>query len=141
MAKAKKSAFSLDVQGLKDFQRDLRAADKELDSDYSPRLRAANKAVAELVAVEARSRAPVLSGRLSASIGAGASGRSAYVKAGTPGRVPYAPIQEFGWPGHGISPQPFLYPAIAAKSESAVEEYAESIDAIMRPVFPEGSLF
>lgn len=141
MARAKRSTHTVVVDGLKDFQMDLRRADKELDTDFSPRLRAANKAVAELVASEARMRAPADSGRLRASIGAGASGRSAYVKAGTPGRVPYAPVQEFGWPGHGISPQPFIYPAIAAKSEAAVDEFAESVDAIMRYVFPEGSLF
>ena len=98
-------------------------------------MRGANKEAAEVVAKDARSRAPKLSGRLAKSIKAQASTRSAYVKAGTAARVPYAAVQEFGWPGHNIEPQPFIYPAIAAKNDEVVEKYDELLWDILNNVF------
>lgn len=59
-------------------------------------------AVAEIVTV-ARHDVPKRSGRLEASIGGGATARMAYVKAGTPKRVPYAGPINYGWHAGNMS--------------------------------------
>lgn len=129
---ARRSAFSVDVIGLRDFQKELR----NLGPEWPRELRAANKQVAELVAEEARARVPVLSGRLKKSIKAQAQTRSSYVKAGTNARVPYALPIEFGWPSRNIQAQPFIYPAIAAKSDEVVEAYGDAVDEVADRAFP-----
>lgn len=134
MARSSRSEFSVFVLGMRDFERELRAADPQFPRE----LRRRNKASAEIVAEEARSRVPVRSGRLKGSIKSGASSRSAYVKAGTEAKVPYALPIEFGWKARNIEPQPFIYPAIEEKNEQVVEQYGDGIDDLMRRAFPEG---
>ena len=123
------------VEGLVEFQRALRAADKKLPRE----LGAGNKQVAEIVAKEARKRAPNRSGRLAKSIKGAKQQRRAVVQAGSPSRVPYAAVQEFGWPARGIAPQPYLYPAIADTREEVEEAYGDMIDRLMRRAFPDRS--
>lgn len=119
------------VDGLREFQSALRA----LDGDFPKGLRQANKDAADIVAQEAKTRVPVMSGRLRSSIRALASQRSASVGVGG-ARLPYAAVQEFGWPGHNISPQPYIYPSISAKRAEVVEAYGDMIDALARRAFP-----
>ena len=77
-----------DVQRI---QRALRMLDRELPK----RIRAAGKEAAEPIAVEARRRVPVDSGRLKRSIRVTSTARGVGVRAGN-SRVPYAPVIEFG---------------------------------------------
>lgn len=124
-------AVSFHVVGLRKFQAELKA----INIAFPAKLRVANKKAAEIVAVEARSRAPVLSGRLRASIKASSGALSASVRAGSGESTVYAPVQEFGWPGHSIAPQPYLYPAIAAKQDEVIEVYEGEINNLMDSVF------
>lgn len=124
--------FTVHVEGA----RELRAALRAVQAQWPKVMREANKQAAEVVAGEAKRRAPVLTGRLKESVRAGATQSAGYVQAGSPVRIPYAAVQEFGWPGHNISPQPYVYPAIAAKSSQVVETYGEAIDRVTRVAFP-----
>lgn len=125
------SVGAIKIEGLRDFQAALRAADRNLPKE----LGAANKEIAEIVAREARRRAPEKTGRLKKSIRGLKVQRSAVVRMGG-ARVPYAPIQEFGWPARGIASQAFLYPAIASTRAEVIEAYGEMIDKLMRRAFP-----
>lgn len=136
MARSSRSDFTLVVIGLREFERELRLADPQFPRE----LRVRNKTSAEIVADEMRERVPVRGGRLKGSIKAGASSRSAYVKAGTPKTVPYALPINFGWKARNIESQEFTYSAIEAKNEEVVEQYGEAIDDLMRRAFPKGVL-
>lgn len=108
-------AFSgaVEVRGGANLRRTLKAASADLLND----LKQTHKDVASVVTPVARSRAPKSSGRLSATVRAGATQRAAIVRAGS-GRVPYAGVQEWGWARRNIRSQPFLSPA-ARQTESA----------------------
>lgn len=143
---------SATIQGLADFQRELKAADLKL-----PRMMGvASKEAADIVASDARGRADMVS-RLAAKAGASvkavASQLAAKVTLGGP-NFPFAMGAEFGakkfaqfevWRGNrhreGIEPGSgvgyFLYPAIRSKSDEAVNRYALGLDRIMRQVFPD----
>jgi HK97 gp10 family phage protein len=130
MARSKSSAVAgVKVDGLKDLQKQLRQAQ---DKDMKAALRMANKSGATIVADEARTRVPVRTGRLKASIGARAGQSSATVKAGTPGRVPYAGPIHFGWRERGITPQPFLYEALGAKWDDVYKNYDDQINKLIQ---------
>lgn len=126
-------SFQVRVEGAREFRSALRAISRE----WPKVMREANLRAAQTVVSEAKRRAPVLTGRLRDSIKAGATQRAGYIKAGTSIRIPYAPVQEFGWPGHNIEPQPYVYPAIAAKREDVIEEYGKAVDRIMARPFPD----
>lgn len=127
------SVVAVHVIGLRKFQAEL----KMVNVAFPAMLRIANKKAAEIVATEARVRAPVLSGALRSSIKASSGALSASVRAGKGSSVTsiYAPIQEFGWPGHNIAPQPYLYPAIAAKQAEVVDVYAGEVNDLIDSVF------
>ncbi len=114
----------IQVSGAKEF----RAAMQKMGADLSD-LTAINRRLAETVADAARSSAPVLTGRLSGSIRAGATRTKGYVRAG--GRsIPYAGVIHFGWPRHNIAPQPFIYD----KKSDVIETYDRYVEALVEKV-------
>jgi phage gpG-like protein len=70
-------------------------------------LEVAGARTGQAIRTRASSRAPKLSGRLAQSIRANAAGDTVSVGSD----LVYAPVQEFGWAGHGIAAQPYLMPA------------------------------
>jgi len=126
--------LSIEVENLDQLRRDIR----RLQDDIAIReLKAANKEAAEIVASEAKSRAPYRSGALHKSIRAIGGQREASVRMGSPVRVPYAgPI--IG--GHGpprpqggfIRPNPFLQKSISDRYEDIKETYRERISKLAR---------
>jgi hypothetical protein len=66
-------------------------------------LRTAGIQSSSLVAVEARHEVVKRTSRLERSILPGATATVAYVKAGTAKSVPYAGVQNYGWPGPAMS--------------------------------------
>lgn len=127
--------LAAEVRGLKELQRELRAADPEL----ARRLQQVNKRLVESVADEARSAAgPSVSTRSKASIRPQASGREARVVAGGP-RVPEFYGQEFGggkrprtrqFPPHRGREGYFLWPTVRRRLRVASEEWADIFDEI-----------
>ena len=88
------SSRLVSIEEGRDVQRIQRAL-RMLDSELPKRIRAAGKEAAEPVAVEARRRVPVDSGRLKRSIRVTSTSRGVGVRAGN-SRVPYAAVIEFG---------------------------------------------
>lgn len=78
----------VEIEGLRKFRRDIKAMDDGLPKEASAIL----KGAAQVVAAEARSRAPRGTGALAASIKAASAGDRALVRVG----VPYAAVHEFG---------------------------------------------
>jgi hypothetical protein len=118
----------IQVSGAKEF----RAAMKKMGADLSD-LTAINRRLAETVAKEARSGAPVLSGRLAGSVRPGATRTKGYVRAGG-GGIPYAGVIHFGWPRHNISPQPFIYDALDDKRGEVIDTYDKYVEALVEKV-------
>jgi len=118
------------VFGLRDLQKELRSVDKDLPKV----LRRANLAAAEVIAEEARKRAPVDGGSLRKSIKATAGQRDASVKAGSPSRVPYAGPAHWGWYGRpqgGYNPEnPFIQAALTDKYDEMKEVYRKEVDEL-----------
>ena len=142
---------AIQVLGLRDFQRELRAVDTKL-----PRtLAVANKTAAEYVAERARRRAHSPGGvaaKSAPSIRAAGEQRRSKILIG--GKTwPYALGAEFGakvypqfkpWRGNqhdpGMEPGSgvgyFLYPTIRETRDEYLEIYARAIDQVMRDAFP-----
>lgn len=104
-----------------------------IDKGLPNELRKGLKGMAEKVAVRARRKVPVLTGRAQRSIRAGASGSSAYVKGGG-ARVPYYGWLEFGGSitkgkvvRDRVAGGRYLYPAA---DESRVEIEAEASEVV-----------
>jgi hypothetical protein len=79
------------VEGLREVDRTLR----KMDAEMAKELRSESKDIAELVARDARSRVPEVSGAAKGSIKAGAQGKGAYVQGGKK-TVPYYGWLDFG---------------------------------------------
>lgn len=116
---------SIQVEGA----RELRAALKRAADDMAD-LKAANHDAAQIVADEAKSIVPQLTGRLSGTIRANTAKATAIVKAGGAG-IPYAGVIHFGWPGHNIEPQPFLYDALDHRRDDVIAAYEKAIQPVI----------
>lgn len=130
------------VTGLKEFRRDLR---KMGAKDSQKELRKGLLAAAKVVAKEAKTRVPSVSGRAKASIRPGADGDRAFVRGGS-NAVPYYGWLDFGtrkpqtgnprrigpWARSGKGPDHgrFIYAALDAKREEMVAELYKALDAL-----------
>lgn len=118
------------VIGLPRFLRTLRAAGVEIEDQ-----KAAMTAVASTVAVAISAAAPKRSGRLSSSVRGSKSKGRASVRVGTTARTKlYVGPIHYGWPGHGIEPNPFaertlqrLEPTIAAVLERELQAALDKV--------------
>ena len=117
----------IEVEGLKE----LRAALKATGDDLGD-LKDAGKKAAEIVAVEARTLVPVLSGALLATIRAAGQASGANVKAGMGRTLAYAGPVHFGQPQRGIPPHPFLYDALDHRRDAVVDAYANAVNKLTR---------
>lgn len=131
----------IEVENLREVAKQLRDLG---DAGAKKSLRLANKAGAEIVAAEARNRAPVRTGRLRSSIRATAGQTYASV-AGGGAKAPYFGFADYGnkvHSGHGVGrkdshPRPFfaggriVYPALAAKRGEVTEVYARELDRVI----------
>ena len=130
------------VDGLDDLRKQLRAADKGLAKDLGQ----AGKAAADIVAKEARTRVPVLTGRARDSVRAAVHRGGGAVKGGG------AKAPHFGFLDYGNKPHsgagvgrgdsqtaiPYrkggriVYPSLAAKRAEVIEEYEQLVDRVLR---------
>lgn len=108
---------AISVEGAADVRRTFR----RIGVDASE-LTAVHREVAALIVGPARALAPYRSGRLAGSIRPRATRASAKVAAGGK-RVPYARVQEYGWPARGIVAHRFMERALAANRDAAVALY------------------
>lgn len=108
---------------------ELRRTFRKVGADASD-LTAVNRQVAALIAGPARFLAPSKSGRLAASIRPRATRRSAKVAAGG-ARVPYARVQEYGWPARGIVAHRFMEQALKLNRDAAVTLYRKRMAEVI----------
>lgn len=106
----------LEIEGGRNLRRTLKQAGVDLKD-----LKAIHREVGGVVAGQAAGWAPRVSGRLAASVRAGATQRAAVIRAGNNRKsatgVPYAHPIHWGWPRRGIRANPFLsYSAQATES-------------------------
>lgn len=80
-------------------------------------LEAVNRRVGELIAEDARGRAPMLTGALRESIQPVATREFGAAEA----QAEYAGVQEFGWRERGIPAHPYMWPAFQAREDTAVD--------------------
>lgn len=112
---------TVNVQGLRDLRRDLKALGKEVNRELTRDLRDALKPVAQL----ANARAPRgETGRLAQNTKAFVSG----AKAGLRNPLPYANVIHWGWPAHGIEPRKFALSAIAIRGEKIVDDLGDAFE-------------
>ncbi|WP_217923778.1 HK97 gp10 family phage protein [Miltoncostaea oceani] len=122
---------AISIEGLAAFRRDL----KRIDPALLQGVRVALKEAAELVAGEARRRAPVRSGRTRTSIRSFTSGNRAGVRANArrvsaryPGGYPYPRRLEFENGGR----RAFIGPALEAKRRDVVERLDDALGDVAR---------
>lgn len=96
----------------------------------------ANKAAAEVVAVEARNIAPRVTGHLAGSTRATATKVQGQVAVGS-SSVPYAGPIIFGWPRRNIAPNPFIYEALDDRRGEVEDVYHRRVDELIRRVYRE----
>jgi hypothetical protein len=134
----------IEIDGLKEFRRDLKRIDEELAKE----LRTDLLSIAREIALEAAARVPRKTGTAAGSIRAGVSGNNAYV-AGGKKSVPYYGWLDFGgrepvkgnprsvgpWAKSGAGPQGgrYIYPTIRrnrreieVKAQQAFDKAAEA---------------
>lgn len=116
------------VEGAKELRRTLKAAGADM-SDFT----AANRAAAALAAAAAAARAPRRTGRLAASVRAGASRTEGVIRSGG-ARVPYAGPIHWGWPARKIRANPFATMAASATEPQWVPIYEARLAAIISKV-------
>lgn len=128
MASTTVGGVTVTMQGAAQLRRTLKQAGADLQ-DMSD----LHAEVGRVVVGEAHAWSPKRSGALDASIRAGRLRTGAIVRAGS-GRVPYAGVQEWGWPGHNIRPQPYLTTAAKATEPTWTDVYAAGVDRIISKV-------
>lgn len=86
-----------------------------------------NKELSTTLSQKASAMAPVLTGALASSVKGNPSNEKAQILAGS-AAVPYAGVQEYGWPAKNIKAQPYLRPAVNNNMGYIVAKYNESIE-------------
>jgi len=123
------SGGKLEIEGLKEVQRDLNKLSKASKEDIKDTHRQAG----EIVAVAARSLAPVLTGALSATINSSPTQYQGRVRIGKGGKksVPYGGPIHFGWPARRIKPQPFIYEALDGRRDEVLRTYETRMNELI----------
>lgn len=136
----------IDVEGLRDLQRELRA----VDAAFPRELRVANKEAAEIVAKGTRAKFESMGGsapKVAPTVKALAQQRNASVKIGGGSSVggQVAMGNEFGsvefkqfpsWRGNSTGAGYALWPTIRETREEVIDFYGDAIDRLARKAFP-----
>jgi hypothetical protein len=114
------------VTGVKQLASKLRKTGADM-SQLTDAMRAAGQAAARAAAP----LAPTLTGRLAASVRAGAARTKAVVRAGGAG-VPYAGVIHYGWPARNIEPHPFLISALQQTRPQVLAALDQAVTRIIK---------
>ena len=116
------------LEGARELRRTLRAAGDDLGD-----LKRAHAEAAGIVVPVAQAGAPRETGKLAATIRGSGTKTQAIVRAGF-AAVPYAGVQEWGWPARNIPAQPYLIPAGQATEPAWIGAYEAEVDRILAKV-------
>lgn len=114
-------AISFSVEGIKEVNATLDKLGRDLESNLD-----LNKELSSTLSQKASAMAPRLTGALASSVVGNPSAEKAQIVAGS-AAVPYAGVQEYGWPSRNIEAQPYLRPAVFNNMGYIVEKYNDSI--------------
>ena len=116
------------VEGEKELRRTLKQAGDDMAD-----LKAAHGEVAGIVVPAAQAGVRYLNGNLSASVRGSGTKTAAIVRAGG-AKVPYANVQEWGWPRHNISASNAVGNAARMTEPQWTERYTAAIDGILAKI-------
>lgn len=114
-------AIDISIQGVSDVKATLNKLGRDLESNIE-----LNKELSSTLSQKASAMAPRLTGALASSVKGNPSAEKAQILAGSDA-VPYAGVQEYGWPQRNIKAQPYLTPAVYNNLGYIVEKYNDSI--------------
>ena len=114
--------IEVSIEGVKKVQNTLDKLGKDLESNLE-----LNKELSSTLSQKASAMAPRLTGQLASSVVGNPSAEKAQIVAGSQS-VPYAGVQEYGWPEKNIKAQPYLRPAVFNNMGYIIEKYNESIE-------------
>ena len=115
-------AVGIRVEGANVLRRNLR----KVGGPALPRgMKLIHQEIAGPVVARARMKARRVSGKMARSIRPKSTTTMARIEAGR--GLEYAAVQHFGWPGHSISPNPFLVEAITEMQASTVILYEKKL--------------
>lgn len=113
--------IEVSIQGIDQAKAAINDLAKTLEKNLS-----LNKELSETLAQKASAMAPRLTGALASSVKGNPSEEKAQILAGS-AAVPYAGVQEYGWPSRNISAQPYLRPAVNDNMNYIIAKYEDSI--------------
>nr|DAG70505.1 MAG TPA: putative tail component [Caudoviricetes sp.] len=116
------------VVGQKRFVQTMRKAGADMKE-----LKGVNRQAADIALPAVQRLAPRRTGRLAASIRAGATQKAGVIRAGRK-TVPYAGPVNYGWPKHGIRPRLFVNQGVAGSESAWSRVYADFIDKTLNQV-------
>ena len=119
-------AEAITVEGIKQVTDSLKKLNKDLESNIE-----LNKELSTTLSQKASAMAPVLTGALASSVKGNPSAEKAQILAGSEA-VPYAGVQEYGWPQRNIKAQPYLNPAVYDNMGYIIEKYNDSIQKAIK---------
>lgn len=119
----------LQVAGLRDLQKAIKAAGDDLDPDAGG-LKDVNRKAAEVVSAAAIPATPRKSGKLAGSVRVGATNRAGIIRAGK-GSVPYAGPIHWGWPRRHIKARPWIADKAAATEDRWTDVYLEAMNDLL----------
>jgi phage gpG-like protein len=119
-------AISVSIQGLDEVKNSLKKLGDALENNLD-----LNKELSTTLAQKASAMAPRLTGALASSVQGNPSEKKAQILAGS-AAVPYAGVQEYGWPEKNIQAKPYLRPAVYNNMGYIIEKYNESIEAAIK---------
>lgn len=119
-------AEEINIQGVKEVTDSLNKLARDLQSNIE-----LNKELSTTLSQKASAMAPKLTGALASSVVGNPSAEKAQILAGS-AAVPYAGVQEYGWPERNIRPQPYLNPAVKDNMGYIIEKYNDSIQKAIK---------
>jgi phage gpG-like protein len=119
-------AEEINIQGVKEVTDSLNKLARDLQSNIE-----LNKELSTTLSQKASAMAPKLTGALASSVIGNPSAEKAQILAGS-AAVPYAGVQEYGWPERNIRPQPYLNPAVKDNMGYIIEKYNDSIQKAIK---------
>ena len=119
-------AEEISISGVKEVTDTLKKLGRDLESNIE-----LNKELSTTLSQKASAMAPKLTGELASSVVGNPSAEKAQILAGS-AAVPYAGVQEYGWPERNIRPQPYLNPAVKNNMGYIIEKYNDSIQSAIK---------
>jgi phage gpG-like protein len=119
-------AEEISISGVKEVIDTLNKLGRDIESNIE-----LNKELSTTLSQKASAMAPVLTGALASSVKGNPSAEKAQILAGS-AAVPYAGVQEYGWPERNIKAQPYLNPAVRDNMGYIIEKYNDSIQSAIK---------